>query len=67
VPQDVTVRVVPQLSAAVTPPQFFPRRVQKAVSSSCVQPHTLGVPPPLQATPVPVHVPHEVTVRVTPQ
>jgi hypothetical protein len=47
VPQ-VAVRVVPQLSAAVRAPQFFPSRPQKAVSLSLVQPHTFGVPPPPQ-------------------
>jgi hypothetical protein len=41
-PHEATVRDVPQLSAAVTAPQFFPSRVQNAVSLSAVQPHTLG-------------------------
>jgi hypothetical protein len=35
--------------------------------SSGVQPHTFGVPPPPQVTPVPLHVPHEATLRAVPQ
>jgi hypothetical protein len=44
-----TVRDTPQLSFAVTFPQFLPRREQKAASLSFVQPHwfgLLGLPPP---------------------
>ena len=36
-PHDVTVRVMPQLSGAVTVPQFLPRREQNAASASGVQ------------------------------
>jgi hypothetical protein len=67
VPHGVTVRLVPQLSAAVTLPQFFPSRVQNGASPSYVQPHTLAVPPPAHVTPVPLHVPHEAAVRAPPQ
>jgi hypothetical protein len=66
VPQLVTVRIEPQLSAAVTLPQFLPRRVQNAVFDSAAQPHTLVVPPPPHVCGV-VHVPQLVTVRITPQ
>jgi hypothetical protein len=66
VPHDA-VRTAPQLSDAVTLPQFFPSRVQNAVSFSAVQPHTLTTPPPPQLTPVPVHVPHDATVLFVPQ
>ena len=37
VPHELTVRDVPQLSFAVTEPQFLPRREQKAVLVSAVQ------------------------------
>jgi hypothetical protein len=46
VPQSA-VREVPQLSLPKREPQFLlPSRVQKAVSLSAVQPHTLAEPPP---------------------
>jgi hypothetical protein len=38
--QSTTVRVFAQLSLAVTPPQFFPTREQKAVSVSVMHPQT---------------------------
>jgi hypothetical protein len=66
VPQFTAVRVVPQLSAAVTLPQFLPRREQNVVLFSAVQPHTFAVPPPPHVTPVPEHVP-QVTVLLAPQ
>src|SRR4051812_12417282 len=68
VPHEVTVRDVPQLSAAVTLPQFLPSREQNVVSVSGVHdaPHTLAVPLPAQVWGE-VHVPHEVTVRDVPQ
>jgi hypothetical protein len=46
----LTVRIALQLSIAVTAPQFFARRAQKAGSDSGVQlpPQTLGAPPPPQ-------------------
>ena len=51
VPHELTVREVPQLSFAVTEPQFLPRREQKAASVS-------GVHDPPQA-PLSVHTaPH---------
>src|SRR5262245_23977038 len=43
VPHELTMREAPQLSAAVTLPQFLPRREQKVVFDSGVQP-----PPPPQ-------------------
>jgi hypothetical protein len=67
VPHEATVRDVPQLSAAATLPQFLTSRVQYAASVSGVQPHTFAVPPPPQLTPVPLHVPHDATVRGIPQ
>jgi hypothetical protein len=67
VPHDATDRVTPQLSWAVTPPQFFPSRVQNVASASPVQPHTFAAPPPPHVTPVPEQVPHEGTVRFVPQ
>ena len=48
VPQDATVRETPQLSVAVTLPQFFPTRVQNAAFVSAAQPQTLGTPEPPQ-------------------
>ena len=66
VPHELTVRDVPQLSLAVTPPQFFPNREQNAVSVSAEQPHTLAVPPPAHVW-GDVHVPQELTVRDVPQ
>jgi hypothetical protein len=44
-PHELTVREVPQLSLAVTEPQFLPRREQNAASVSAVQP-----PPPVQVS-----------------
>jgi hypothetical protein len=67
VPQ-FTVLLAPQLSAAVTLPQFFPSRVQNAGLPSYVQPHTFGTDGV-----APAHVcgavqaPQEVTVRDPPQ
>jgi hypothetical protein len=69
VPHELTVRDVPQLSLAVTLPQFLPRREQNAVLVSGVHagwPHTLAVPPPPQVC-GDVQVPHELTVRDVPQ
>jgi hypothetical protein len=66
--QSTLVRVALQLSVPVaTVPQFVPSRSQYVRFDSEAQPHTLAVPVPPQVTPVPVHVPHEATVRVTPQ
>jgi hypothetical protein len=45
VPQELTVREVPQLSLAVTEPQVLPRREQNAVLLSAV--HVL---PPVQVS-----------------
>jgi hypothetical protein len=67
VPHETTVRLAPQLSEAVTLPQFLPSLVQSATSVSAVQPQTLAAPPPPQVTPVPLHAPHEATVRFAPQ
>jgi hypothetical protein len=66
VPQLATVRIVPQLSAAITCPQFLPRRVQNAAFVSAAQPHTLAVPPPAHVCGI-VHVPQLATVRIVPQ
>jgi hypothetical protein len=65
VPQ-VTVRAVPQLSAAVTDPQFFPSREQNAASLSLVHPHTFARPPPAHVL-GDEHVPQSATVRMVPQ
>ncbi len=62
-PHEATVREVPQLSAAVTDPQFFPSREQNVGSLSGTQAHTLV---PLQVCGN-VHAPHEATVREVPQ
>jgi hypothetical protein len=59
------VRDAPQLSLAVTLPQFFPCRVQNAALVSATQPHTLAVTAPHVCGEV--HVPHDVTVRLVPQ
>jgi hypothetical protein len=67
VPQEATVRLLPQLSAVVTPPQFLPSRPQNAASVSAVQPQDPAVPPPPQVTPVPEHDPHDATVWIEPQ
>jgi hypothetical protein len=63
VPHEATVRDVPQLSFAVTLPQALISRVQKSALLSGVHEQTLA----LQIAPVPVHVPHEATVRLVPQ
>jgi hypothetical protein len=67
-PHELTVRDVPQLSFAVTLPQFFPRREQNDALLSGVHdvPHTFAVPPPPQVCGA-VHEPHELTVRDVPQ
>jgi hypothetical protein len=65
VPHEVTVRLVPQLSAAVTLPQFLPMRPQNAVSVSDVQPQTLLVTAPQVCGEV--QVPQGFTVREVPQ
>src|SRR5438128_1510522 len=67
VPQEDTVRLVPQLSAAVTDPQFLALRVQNAPFASGAQPQT----PAMAGMPAPqlcgaVQVPQEI-VRGTPQ
>jgi hypothetical protein len=64
-PQLATVRTVPQLSGAVTGPQLFPRRTQKAASVSGAQPHWFGVLAPHVCGGV--HEPQVVIVRLTPQ
>lgn len=51
------VRLVPQLSAAVTASQFLPRRAQNEAPDSGAQPHTFGLPPP----------PHDSGAAHTPQ
>jgi hypothetical protein len=66
VPQLETVRLLPQLSFAVTLPQFLPRREQNVVSDSAAQPHTLTGPPPPHVCGA-VHVPQLGTVRLVPQ
>lgn len=43
VPQEATVRAVPQLSFALTAPQFLPRREQNEASVSGAQTQTLPV------------------------
>jgi hypothetical protein len=68
VPQEATVRVAPQMSVPVTEPQLAPSRVQKAVLSSLVQPHTLGVDPPHVLGAVhPAPKLQSATVRLVPQ
>jgi hypothetical protein len=62
VPQGTALRVAPQLSAAVTEPQFFPSREQNARFVSGVHMQTFA---PLQVS-VPEQVP-QVAVRATPQ
>ena len=64
-PQE-TVREAPQLSEAVSAPQFAPFAAQRLADDSGVQPQTFAVPAPPQETPVPEQVPH-CTVRETPQ
>jgi hypothetical protein len=63
VPHEPTLRLAPQLSSAMTLPQFLPNRTQKAVSVSDTQAQTLS-PPQFFGN---VHIPHEPTVRFTPQ
>lgn len=43
-PHDATVREAPQLSGAVTVPQFLLVRAQNAASVSATQPQTLLAP-----------------------
>ena len=57
------MREAPQLSGAVTEPQFFPRREQNSVSVSGTQAHTFE---PLQVS-GPVQVPQEAAVREAPR
>jgi len=62
----LTVRDVPQLSFAVTDPQFLPSSEQNALLLSAVQvPQTLATPPPPQVWGA-VQVP-QLTVRDVPQ
>ena len=65
-PQLVTVRVAPQLSAAVTAPHWAPTRVQKVALVSAVQPQTLAMPPPPPQVLTPPQLPQS-RVRVAPQ
>ncbi len=62
-PQGTPLRVVPQLSAAVTEPQFFPSREQNERFVSGVHMQTFA---PLQVS-VPVQAPQDTAVRVAPQ
>ena|SRR5687767_6830006 len=57
---------MPQLSAAVTVPQFLPSRVQNAAGVSLVQPQTFGVPPPPQVCGA-EHIPQDPIMRGIPQ
>jgi hypothetical protein len=61
-PHEVTARLVPQLSGAVTLPQSLPMRVQKAPVVSGVQ-QTEALPQTSGA----LQFPHEATVRLTAQ
>ena len=61
----LAVRLVPQLSAAVTASQFLPRRAQNEVPDSGAQPHTFEVPLPPQLSGA-AHAPQSV-VRERPQ
>jgi hypothetical protein len=63
VPHEATVRDAPQLSAAVTAAQFLPSRVQKSSSVSAMHPQTLLAPHVSGSA----HVPHDDTVRLSPQ
>jgi hypothetical protein len=65
-PQELTVRVFPQLSVPVTLPQFLPSLEQNAAFDSAVHPHTLAVPPPPHVLGR-AQVPHGLTVRGVPQ
>src|SRR5438552_3396565 len=62
-PHDVTVRAVPQLSLALTVPQFLPSRAQNAGSLSGVHAQTLFAWHVSGA----VHAPHDETLRAAPQ
>jgi hypothetical protein len=62
-PQEATVRLVPQLSAAVTAPQFLPSRLQKAVFVSAAHAHAFVALHVAGG----VHVPQTATVRDAPQ
>lgn len=62
----VTVLLTPQLSGAVTTPQFFPSRSKKAASVSGAQAHTFGDPPPPQVC-VPLQLPQLTELRHVPQ
>jgi hypothetical protein len=62
-PQEATVRLVPQLSAAVTLPQFLPSRLQNAVFVSGEHAHAFVALHVAGG----VHVPHSATVRDAPQ
>jgi len=57
-----TVRMVPQLSAAETGPQFFPSLAQNWLSLSAVQPQVFATPPPAHDCGA-VHDPQLATVR----
>lgn len=61
----LSVRLAPQLSAAVTESQFLPRRAQNATAVSGAQPQTPGLPPPPQDSGA-VQVPQS-AVRERPQ
>jgi hypothetical protein len=67
VPQEATVREVPQLSVAVREPQLAPLAAQTEESLSGAQPHWLATPPPPQVSPAALQVPQEATVRAVPQ
>jgi hypothetical protein len=62
----LTVRATPQLSAALTEPQFLPSRLQKAASLSLGQAHWLAMPAPPQVWGA-VQAPQLATVRMRPQ
>jgi hypothetical protein len=62
-PHEATLRTLPQLSASMTAPQFFPSLAQNTASLSALQLHTLFAPHVAGA----VHAPHDATVRVAPQ
>jgi hypothetical protein len=66
-PQVATVRALPHVSVPLTLPHDAPRRLQNAQSGSTAQPHTFGLPPPPQVSPVPLHEPQLATVRDLPQ
>lgn len=61
----LTVRAMPQLSLALSEPQFFICREQKTAFVSGVQPHTFAVPPPMHVCGA-VQVP-QLAVRAMPQ